>query len=373
MVPSFIPRLFLTLATALLPLFCVAADSASQSAGLYTEAVEAIAVGLITILLLVIIANVLLYFTNRQKRMAHQRIEDATVSAILQQKSKSMYFSNMTHEIRTPLNAIAGFCDLLAEPSVDDDTRKEAANIIAMNSNNFRRLIDDVLQSSSTSSPDNFDFTYVSCDAIKLGRNVVNMLSHINKTDANITFSANKEMFPIVTDSLRLQQVIINVMTNAMKFCKRGTINLNINADDVKNEITFTVTDTGVGIPKDKAKKIFKRFEKVTEQAYGFGIGLSLCKIIMQRLGGDIWVDENYTNGARFVFNQPYVAVENAQGRAGTVNASILLPLLFLAALPPARSIAMTVVLFLGLIALICVLIYALYHRMKSRKLLLEK
>ena len=111
------------------------------------------------------------------------------------------------------------------------------------------------------------------------------------------------------TDEQRLKQVLINLLTNASKFTPSGIICLSIQIKEERNEVEFSVTDTGCGIPVEKAEKVFARFEKLNEHAQGTGLGLSICKINVENLGGKIWVDTSYTNGARFVFTHPLKTV----------------------------------------------------------------
>ena len=107
------------------------------------------------------------------------------------------------------------------------------------------------------------------------------------------------------TDVQRLQQVVINLLSNADKFTKEGTITLKLELDTAGNAAVFSVTDTGCGISPENQNKIFNRFEKLNENAQGTGLGLSICQLIIEQLGGKIWIDSNYEEGARFLFTHP--------------------------------------------------------------------
>jgi signal transduction histidine kinase len=107
------------------------------------------------------------------------------------------------------------------------------------------------------------------------------------------------------TDIHRLRQVLINLLTNANKFTDQGSVTLSVEKDDVENVMVFSVADTGCGIPVEKQGAVFSRFEKLSEYTQGAGLGLSICKLIVNKLGGEIWVDPKYTGGARFVFTHP--------------------------------------------------------------------
>ena len=123
----------------------------------------------------------------------------------------------------------------------------------------------------------------------------------MKQTRATISFSSDLESLPITTDKARLQQLLINLLVNANKFTKEGSINLSLTTKD-DGMAHFAVTDTGCGIAPDKRESVFNRFEKINENAQGTGLGLSICRFIIERLGGKIWVDPDYDKGARFCF-----------------------------------------------------------------------
>ena len=108
----------------------------------------------------------------------------------------------------------------------------------------------------------------------------------------------------IETDQGRLQQMLVNLLVNATKFTKEGSITLALRLDE-QGFAEFSVTDTGCGIPEEKQKKVFERFEKLDEYVQGTGLGLAICKLTITMMGGDIWIDKNYTEGARFVVRHP--------------------------------------------------------------------
>lgn len=118
-------------------------------------------------------------------------------------------------------------------------------------------------------------------------------------------FECEREVVEMRTDVQRLQQVVINLLSNADKFTKEGTITLKLELDTARNVAVFSVTDTGCGIPLDKQKRVFERFEKLNEYVQGTGLGLSICKLTVEKWGGEIWIDPAYTNGARFMFTHP--------------------------------------------------------------------
>ena len=121
----------------------------------------------------------------------------------------------------------------------------------------------------------------------------------------NLTLTCSEKDFVMKTDILRLQQLLLNLLTNAAKFTAQGEINLDYQVDKEKMQVIFSVTDTGCGVPPDKQESIFNRFEKVDEFKQGAGLGLPICRTIAGLFGGTLTVDPAYTGGARFIFVHP--------------------------------------------------------------------
>jgi len=252
------------------------------------------------------------YMRRGNKRLAEskEKLENAKRQAESSIRSKSMFLSNMSHEIRTPLNALSGFSAILTEDSIDNETRLQCTEIIQQNSELLLKLINDVIDLSSLEFG-KMQFNFRDCDAIVLCRNVVEMVQKIKQTKADILFDTSLEELILNTDDARLQQVLINLLINATKFTPSGsiTLGLSLQNDDMA---LFTVTDTGCGITLENQKKIFKRFEKIDEQDQGTGLGLSICQLIINHVGGEIWIDPDYTGGSRFCFTHPIKNRRNA-------------------------------------------------------------
>jgi len=240
---------------------------------------------------------------NKRLAVSKEKLENAKRQAESSIRSKSMFLSNMSHEIRTPLNALSGFSAILTEDSIDNETRLQCTEIIQQNSELLLKLINDVIDLSSLEFG-KMQFNFRDCDAIVLCRNVVEMVQKIKQTKADILFDTSLEELTLYTDDARLQQVLINLLINATKFTPSGSITLGLSIQN-DNMALFTVTDTGCGIPLENQKKIFKRFEKLDEQDQGTGLGLSICQLIINHVGGEIWIDPEYTNGSRFCFTHP--------------------------------------------------------------------
>ena len=217
--------------------------------------------------------------------------------------AKSIFLSNMSHEIRTPLNALSGFSSLLTEEGLDDDTRRQCNEVILQNSELLLKLINDVIDLSSLEFG-KIQFCINKYNVVNICRNVIDTVSKIKQTQAAICFITELESMDIETDDARLQQVLINLLINATKFTSQGSIILELRKQS-EQELLFSVTDTGCGIPKEKQAAIFRRFEKLNENAQGSGLGLSICQLIIEHIGGKIWIDSDYTGGSRFFFTHP--------------------------------------------------------------------
>lgn len=248
-----------------------------------------------------------------------QELRAAKEKAEESDRLKSAFLANMSHEIRTPLNAIVGFSSILIDESTTDEDRESYSEMIQTNSDLLLRLINDILDISRLET-DRLTFNLVPCEIIALSNNVISTTRQARKKNLSFVLDAPFTSYELITDIQRLQQVLINLMTNAVKFTPdEGTITLSIREDAPNDQVIFSVTDTGIGIPLEKQKQVFERFEKLDEYAQGTGLGLSICKLTINLLGGDIWVDENYTQGARFVFTHPrhpQIKKKNEQGKA---------------------------------------------------------
>ena len=248
------------------------------------------------------------FYIRKQNRLLSRSREELNRAKTLAEESirnKSLFLSNMSHEIKTPLNALSGFAEVLTMPGIDEGTREQCNDIIQLNSELLLKLINDVIDISCLDVA-NMKFNIKHCDAVSLCRNVVKTLSAIKQTDAEMMFETELTSLELQTDAERLQQLLINLLVNATKFTKEGSITLKLEQTD-DNKAQFSVTDTGCGIPLEKQSRIFGRFEKLNEKAQGTGLGLSICQLIIKRLNGDIWIDSSYTGGSRFVFMHPIV------------------------------------------------------------------
>ena len=245
------------------------------------------------------------YLKKVGKKLLHSKDELQKAKFLAEEsiRNKSLFLSNMSHEIKTPLNALAGFSEVLTTPGIDEATRTQCNDVIQLNSELLLKLINDVVDISCLDVA-NMKFSITAHEVVTLCRNVVKMLDNIKQTSADIRFETELASLEIETDQGRLHQMLVNLLVNATKFTKEGSITLALRLDE-KGFAEFSVTDTGCGIPLERQSTIFGRFEKLNEGVQGTGLGLSICKLIIKRLGGEIWVDSGYTAGARFVFIHP--------------------------------------------------------------------
>lgn len=275
---------------------------------------------LIAVLILLAVLLVLLYllfrYANKTRRLKDDLqkeqislLESSKLLRIAKEKAeeadhmKSSFLANISHEIRTPLNAIVGFSQLLGDAS--DDEREEFIKIISNNSELLLSLVNDVLDLSRLEA-NAFSMVMVESNIQDCCRNALDSVRHRVEEGVKLTFTCPDEALCLNIDPFRLQQLLVNLLTNAAKFTDAGEINLDFRVDEEKKQVVFSVTDTGIGIPLDKQDSIFNRFEKVDEFKQGTGLGLSICRVIADRFGGTIQVDSSYTDGARFVFVMPY-------------------------------------------------------------------
>ncbi len=228
-------------------------------------------------------------------------------------KLKSSFLANMSHEIRTPLNAIVGFSNLLADGTIKEEERKQYISIINNSNETLLQLIDDIL-----------DVSMIEADQMKINKSdflVNELLQNLEKTfipvlkekkqeAVHLKLKLPKKLFWIYSDPIRINQVMVNLLNNAIKFTHEGTIEIGFELEN--NKLKFFVKDSGIGIEQIHLEQLFDRFYKIEDsnkKLYrGTGIGLYLCKKIVEILDGTIQVNSVYGKGSEFFF---YIPVEN--------------------------------------------------------------
>lgn len=222
---------------------------------------------------------------------------------------KTAFLANMSHEIRTPLNAIVGFSSVLVSDDSSPAEKEQYCDIIQKNSDLLLHLINDILDISRMESG-RIKFVWEECDVVELCQTALSTVEYGRKTSALFLFETPVPSLVVKTDAQRLKQVLINLLSNAAKFTPSGSIKLTVAIDKQHQQLELSVSDTGCGIPSDKSDRVFERFEKLNEYSQGTGLGLAISRLIVENLGGKIWVDKDYTEGARFVFTHPLTKKE---------------------------------------------------------------
>lgn len=249
---------------------------------------------------------------------------------------KTIFLSNMSHEVRTPLNGILGFSELLIHKEISSDDREKYVEIIKSNGEQLIRIIYDILDMSLIETNQlkiwNSDFSLTKfCEELveffqfyksSIGKSEIKLIKELNiDTELDLIFS----------DNSRLKQVLMNVLKNGFKFTDEGHVKLGCSTNT--NNILFFVEDTGIGIEPSKIDDVFERFrqadEKSTRKYGGNGLGLSISKGIIEKMGGNIWIDPEYTIGFRICFVIPLkqsekVINENEKSRIGEQHISTI-------------------------------------------------
>lgn len=246
-----------------------------------------------------------LYYDLKRERRMKKTLGILNQKAEESEKMKTAFINSMCHEIRTPLNAIVGFAGILTDMPIDDEEmKKEYNNMISLNAKLLTSLIDHLLVVANLDSSEEL----LPCERTNI-KNVCKqeMIKVEQWAKPGIAYQLelpDEEIF-ISTNEQYLSLVIENLLNNANKFTESGSITLGIWLDKAQGRLRIDVTDTGRGIPLDKQEVVFQRFSKLDEYVQGNGLGLYLCRLIVKRLSGTIFVDPDYTNGARLIIYLP--------------------------------------------------------------------
>mgnify|MGYP005904642117 FL=1 len=224
-----------------------------------------------------------------------------------QAELKQSFLNNMSHEIRTPLNAIVGFSDMLAnEPEFSDEERQEFVDIINTNTKLLLKLVGDVLELSRIESG-NLSFIFQRESVRQLLDDVYQTHSLLIQPPLQFLKDFPPEDVQVNVDPMRLTQVLTNFLNNANKFTKEGSIQLGYCCPSGMSEVHLYVEDTGIGIPHSEQKMIFERFYKRSEFSQGVGLGLSICVLIVEKMGGRIELRSEEGRGSRFTVVLPCI------------------------------------------------------------------
>lgn len=242
-----------------------------------------------------------------QLMVAQKELQTEKERAERSDQLKTMFVQNVSHEIRTPLNAVVGFSQLLSLPDdvISSQEKEEYVKYIQNNSELLIMLVNDIL---SIGDVERGQFIVTISDVRCNDVCRQSMKTTETRLPEGVKMYYTSEVdddYTIKSDEHRIQQVLVNFLTNACKHTEKGEIHVHSSLTEKPGMITFSVTDTGTGVPADEAEHIFERFTKLNAFKQGAGLGLSICKTIATILKGDVHLDTSYTNGARFVFQLP--------------------------------------------------------------------
>ena len=230
--------------------------------------------------------------------------ERALKSSQAESEAKTRFLQNMGHDIRTPLNAILGFSQLLSMPdgTCTPQEKEEYANYIMNSYELLNMLINDVLDVADTGYG-NYRLEMAVTQVNEMCRTALKMVTMRCPAGVEMMFTTDcDDDFTVNSDSRRIQQILVNYLTNACKHTTKGSIVLDCSHKVRPGRLTFTVTDTGCGVPPEQAENIFGRGKKLNQNVQGSGLGLNICQTLADKLGGEVFLDTTYKGGARFVF-----------------------------------------------------------------------
>jgi len=247
---------------------------------------------------------------STEQELAEMRIKleenrQAAEKAKKASKMKSLFLANMSHEIRTPLNAVEGFSRIMAETD-DQEERYKYMEIIDSNNARLLNLINEIL-----------DLSRMEAGKVMIKKELVNLDDLCKNISLIFKFRFGEQVkmdlrkanvsVTLYTDANRLTQVFSNLISNALKHTTEGVISFGYNVTDDGKNVEFFVEDTGTGIAPEDMETIFNTYmSRDAEKQNGHGLGLALCKVIVEKLHGKIWAESELGKGAKFTFSLPF-------------------------------------------------------------------
>ncbi len=250
-------------------------------------------------------------------------LQQETSKARTSDELKSSFLANMSHEIRTPMNSIIGFSNLLASEHIPDIQKKDFVHYIRTSSEILLNLVDDIIDIAKIEAGE-LKIVKKECEIYSLGQELLTMSQEVkkkfNKHEIDLVYfpePGRQELF-MKTDPFRLRQILINLITNAIKFTEKGSVEFGFSVKDERN-LEFYVKDTGVGLTRSELDLIFERFKRTRrseeKNIVGTGLGLAISRNLVQLMGGEMWVDSVPGGGTTFTFTLPYLKITRLPDR----------------------------------------------------------
>ncbi|HKK62150.1 MAG TPA: ATP-binding protein [Bacteroidales bacterium] len=253
------------------------------------------------------IYTIMIDLTERNRMI--QDLVNAKNQAEESDRLKSAFLMNMSHEIRTPMNGIMGFTDLLTRPQLTGEQKEQYISIIQSSGQRMLSTVNDIIEISRIESGE----VSVCFDQLSVSKTIHEMCTFFSREaeDKGLTLKCQdvNEDYIIYSDKSKLQSILSNLIKNAIKYTKTGEIKVLCKKRKEKKDYIFSVSDSGIGIPKNRQHAIFNRFEQAdiadTHAYQGSGLGLSIAKSYVEMLNGSIWVEAEAGEGSTFFFNLP--------------------------------------------------------------------
>ena len=238
--------------------------------------------------------------TNKKQQ---KELEAARIKAEESDRLKSAFLANMSHEIRTPLNAIVGFSKLVIDAECTNE-KEQYAEIIERNSEILLNLFNDILDLSSLEA-DSLSFNIRPIKLIDICLQLEQQFCYKVKNGTKLILDDVDTELYVSGDWNRIIQIISNLLSNAAKFTPKGEIHFGYR--EKEDFVEFHVKDSGIGIPAERVATIFQRFGKINDFVQGTGLGLTLCRMLVEKMGGRIWLRSQEGKGSRFYFTLPLI------------------------------------------------------------------
>ena len=238
--------------------------------------------------------------TNKKQQ---KELEAARIKAEESDRLKSAFLANMSHEIRTPLNAIVGFSKLVIDAECTNE-KEQYAEIIERNSEILLNLFNDILDLSSLEA-DSLSFNIRPIKLIDICLQLEQQFCYKVKNGTKLILDDVDTELYVSGDWNRIIQIISNLLSNAAKFTPKGEIQFGYR--EKEDFVEFYVKDSGIGIPAERVATIFQRFGKINDFVQGTGLGLTLCRMLVEKMGGRIWLRSQEGKGSRFYFTLPLI------------------------------------------------------------------